>query len=165
MSSKKALGSIFYLIFFIFLIPSCKQDKITSGGLKEKDLISEGVPLKIKAPEDAEIKVKVENFYKDITVKKGRDYFVQIISTEAAGNDIIALKQELESEVRKNLYFNRIILEDQYGFVFEKEIGEGKLNYDFRHIKIEGDQQFIFQAGLYGVFTKEQVMKMYESVK
>lgn len=77
--------------------------------------------MKIRAPENAEVNVKVENFYKDITVKNGKDYSLQITGTEAMTNDIADVRKELENEVKKNPNFSKIILDDTNGFVFEKD--------------------------------------------
>jgi hypothetical protein len=153
------------LLISVLFMQSCKDMKSTNDGFIERDLISKGIPLKIMAPEDAEVNIKVENFYKDITIKKGSDYSVQIICTEALVNEIVAVREELENEVRKNPYFAEIISEDPNGFVYSKKSENGSLIYDFRYIKIEGGQQFVFQAGKYGEFTKEQAMKMFDSVK
>ena len=39
------------------------------------------------------------------------------------------------------------------------------MNYDFRVVKIIGDTEYDFQTGLLGKFSKEDVMKMFESVQ
>ena len=164
--NQRNFNNIMTVLFLSFILfQSCKNDKIEIERFKERDLISEGVPLKIRAPENAEVNVKVENFYKDITVKKGNDYSVQIIGTEAFTNDLVDVRKELENEVKKNPNFSKIILEDTNGFVFEKKTDDGSLIYDFRFIKIEGNQQFVFQTGLYNKFSKDQAMKMFNSVK
>jgi hypothetical protein len=165
MNLRFCFNIVSVLFLLLILFQSCKKDKSRIEGFKERDLITEGIPLKIQAPEDAEVNIKVENFYKDISIKKGKDYSVQITGTEALTNVIDDVRKELENEVKKNPYFSEIIIDEPNGFVFEKKTTDGSMIYDFRYIKIEGNQQFVFQTGIYSEFNKDEVMKMYNSVK
>jgi len=156
-------GKIYVLgLIFFLVIASCTSGK---KDLKSLDLMSYGVPLKIKAPEGTKVKVKDMSIYKDITLKDDKDYFVQIISTSATTNDISKIKDERLTEVKQNPFFHKVILDEKNGFVFEKKINDTTFNYDFRFIKLQGDNQFTFQTGLFGLFTKDQALNMYESVK
>jgi len=128
------------------------------------ELMKYGLPIQIKAPADAVVKASDMGFYKDVTVKAGEDYFIQILSTSATTSDIPSLKQDQLNEVKKNPYFKQVIFDEPNGFIFEKQI-DSLFNYDFRYIKLQGDNEFIFQTGLYGKFTEEAVRQMYESVK
>ncbi len=154
---------IIILMFFFAFLVSCSGDK--TSDLKPLDLMSYGIPLKVKAPAGTTVKVEDLGIMKDITLKKDKNYFVQIISTSATTNDVVKLKEERLNEVKKNPFFSKVILMEDSGFVFEKKLSDSTFNYDFRHIKIQGDNEFSFQTGLYGIFDKEQVMSMYESVK
>ncbi len=142
---------------------SCSNKK--KDDLKTLDLISYGIPLKVKAPEGTVVKTEDMSIAKDITLKKGDGYFIQILNTTALDNDISKIKKENLEEVKKSPYFSKIILDEDNGFIFEKKMNDTLVNYDFRYIKIQGDQQYTFQTGLYGMFTKDQVMKMYNSIK
>ncbi len=162
------MGNLFYnkiivlgLVSF-FMLVSCSTGK---KEMKALDLMSYGVPLKVKAPEGTKVKVKDMSIYKDITLKAGKDYFIQIISTSATTDNISKIKEELLSEVKQNPFFHKIILDEKNGFVFEKQITDSTFNYDFRYIKLQGDNQFTFQTGLFGLFTKDQTLNMYNSVK
>lgn len=157
---KKLLSLIILLAFIVFSCSSDKKEKV-----QDLDLMSYGVPLKIKAPEGTKVKSKDMGIYQDITLKKDENYFVQIISTSATTNDIAKIKKERLEEVKKNPYFSSVILDESNGFVFEKKINDTTFNYDFRLIRLQGDNEYSFQTGLFGLFTKEQAMTMYESVK
>lgn len=50
-------------------------------------------------------------------------------------------------------------------FIYRKKISEDRINHDFRYIKIQGDQEYMFQVGLMGQFSLEDVKAMYASVK
>lgn len=149
-------------VFVIFLLVACKNEKTNSNAL---DLMEHGLPIKINAPADSEIKLTDFGFAKDLTVTKGEEYSIQILASKAMSNDIKVIKQEKLEEVRASLYFSKIIEEFDNGFIFEKKISETKLKYDFRSIKLQGDQEFIFQSGLTGSFDQNQIKEMYNSVQ
>jgi len=66
--------------------------------------------------------------------------------------------------VKTDQYFTKVIEEHDNGFIFEKDI-DGNVNYDFRYIKLIGDQEYIYQTGMMGTFTEEAVRAMYKSVQ
>jgi len=67
-------------------------------------------------------------------------------------------------EAKSHRYFSKIISEEDDGFIFEKNV-DGILNYDFRYVKIQGDKEFVFQTGLVGNYSEDDVKSMYASVK
>ena len=154
-----------YLSFllFVFFIFSCKSDP--ASRLVERDLMADGIPIKIKAPPDAEVVVEDYGFLKDITVKKGDHFYIQIIESEAINYEIKSIKEEILAEVKEAPFFSKVLSEEDQGFIFEKKIDSETLNYDFRYIKIQGDNQYVFQRGLIGIFSEEDIRVMYEAVK
>ncbi len=151
------------LLFSIFVYSSCSHGN--KDDFKQLDLISYGIPLKVKAPEGTIVKTEDMGIVKDITLKKGNGYFIQILNSTVMNDDISKLKNDRLEEVKKSPYFSKIILDEDNGFVYEKKMNDSIFNYDFRYTKIQGDQQYTFQTGLFGMFTKDQVMKMYNSIK
>ena len=151
------------LFIALLLVTACKKEK--KNEYTTLDLLSYGVPLKVKAPPGTEVKVKDIGIAKDITLKKGDDFFIQILNSSAITGDINKLKQQNLEEVKKSPYFSKVILDEDNGFVYEKKMNDSLYNYDFRYIKLQGDQQYIFQTGLFGLFTKDQVMNMYNAIK
>ncbi len=137
------------------------------GSTSEKslDLMKYGLPIKIAAPADAEIKSDDLGFMKDVTVKDGDQYFVQILASTATELDPKKILLNKVNEVKSGPFFSKMMLEEDHGFIFEKKIDENNINYDFRYIKVQGDQEYSFQTGLIGTFTEDDVKKMYESVK
>lgn len=153
----KTAFKILLLLQVLFLI-ACG-----SSTAPKLDLMSHGLPIAIGAPADAEVVVDDLGIWKDVTVKKGSEYFVQIISSKATSLNINKLKSNALTEVKDGRYFSKIIQEDEAGFIFEKKIDE-RINYDFRYFKIQGDSEYSFQTGLIGSFSEEQVRAMYKSV-
>jgi hypothetical protein len=150
---------LFFLLFVLFF--ACQND----AGLPDLDLVKYGVGIKIKAPQDAEVKVSDMGIMKDISVKGGKGFYIQILNSEAINYSAEKLKEEELADVKKERYFSKVIQEDANGFLFEKDYGDEKVNYDFRFFKILGDQEYKFQTGLIGNFSEEDVRIMYEAIQ
>ncbi len=130
---------------------------------QELDLLSYGMPITIKAPQEVEINKEDFGVMQGITVK-GEKYDIQIYSGNTNTLDMATLKAEKLNEAKINRYFSKIIEEEEDGFIFEKDI-DGEIRIDFRHIKIIGDKEFTFQKGLVGNFSESEIRNMYEAVK
>ena len=140
---------------------SCKSP---ASNLQDLDLMSENIPLKIKAPADVSVKKKDMGVFQDITIKNNDDFYIQITAGQVYNNDEKARKLEELESVKDLVSFSRIVQEDQSGFIFEKKKGDN-LTYDFRRVKIQGDQEYLFQTGLIGSFSLEEVELMFDAVK
>ncbi len=132
--------------------------------LEEKDLLSYGIPITIQAPVDADIKTMDWGFQRDITVSDSNWYKLQIFSSRATIHNLADLKAQYVQEAVNNPYFREITQEDPDGFVFSLEI-DSLINYDFRHFKLQGDNEYLFQAGMIGSFTEEQIQRLYQIAK
>lgn len=152
----------YILIILCFLISACKN---STENVEDLDLMRYGMPIKIKAPLDADIKTSDFGLMKDVTIKSEEGYDLQIFSSEASQLDPKILKSDLLRDVKKNPFFTKIILEEDQGFIFEKIRSDSSKNYDFRYVRIQGDNQFTFQAGMIGQFSEAQIKNMYNSVK
>ena len=146
--------------FFVFISLGCKNN----ASLPTLDLMKYGLPIEIKAPEGAEVVVDDMGFMKDCTVKAGENYSLQIVAGDAIETKAAVVTQKQKELVQKQAYFKEIVQEDEHGFIYKKDI-DGKEDYDFRYIRISGDKEYIFQTGLMGTFSLEDVKAMYESVK
>jgi len=151
------------LLFFVtFLVFSCTEP---AAKLPEMDLMSKGLPIKIKAPEDVVVDVSDYGLMKDVTVKNDNNYYLQIFSSDAMTTDVKKIKSEKLKEVKSTDTFNKVVQDDEDGFIYEKFRSDSTINYDFRHVRLQGDKQYIFQTGLIGKFTEDEVRLMYQSVK
>jgi hypothetical protein len=161
---KKTRRNLFVVIFIssIFFI-SC--DKSPSANFVDLDLMSYEMPIVIKAPADAEIKKMDLIVQRDITVKSGDDYYVQIFESDMSTSDPNIVKEELLKDVQENPYFNALISEESNGFIYKTMIDSTQENYGFRYVRIQGDKEYTFQTGMIGQFSLEQVKSMYEAVK
>jgi len=140
---------------------ACKSEKNTNA----LDLMKHGLPIKINAPADAEVEMTDYGFAKDVTVKAGEEFDIQILSGEISGPDIASIKRQKLLEVKDGAFFSKVVEEFDDGFIFEKKISDTKLKYDFRSVKLQGDKEYVFQSGLMGDFDEAQIRQMYEAVK
>lgn len=155
--------SFFLGICFLFVLACQTGDK--KSALVPLDLMQYGVPLTIQAPDSAEVKTMDMGFMKDVTIKKNGDYYVQIYASQANTTDVVKILAQQLKEVKDNRYFSKIIREEDAGFIYETAIESLNISYGFRHVRIQGDNEFIFQTGLIGTFSLEDVEYMFDSVK
>jgi hypothetical protein len=155
---------LFYsLLITAFALAACQSDRLSDWN--KVDLLSYGMPLSVYAPDSVKILSKdISGLMRDVSLRLGDDYFVQIYSAPAATNDLAQIKSEQLELVRENPYFKAIVEEKPDGFIFELSI-DGQSSFGFRHVRYQGDREYIFQNGLSGIFTEEQVRKMYDAVR
>lgn len=151
-----------FLLLIVSVLCSCKD---STPQLDSLSLLEYGLPISINAPEGVEVTVDDLGVWKDVTVKDSLDFNLQIIASQSTTFDKAKIVSERLAEVKSGLYFSKIIEEYEDGFIFEKKIDDDNINYDFRFIKLNGDQEYIFQTGLLGTFSEEAVRKMYNAVK
>ena len=152
------------LLCTIFFFVACNSEKKVD--FKPLDLLNFGIPITIMAPDSAQ--VKKSDFgpvMKDITIRKGEDYFIQIYASQASSSDVAEVKAQELAEVKSKKYFSKIIKDEPTGFIFETKVDSNYIDYGFRHIRIQGNNEYIFQTGLIGPFTLEAVEDMYEAVQ
>jgi hypothetical protein len=151
--------------FYVTLILVCLNACTSQPEGKSLSLLEYGVPLEINAPDDVEVTVDDIGIWKDVTIMNDKDFNVQLIASESTTFDKAKIIAEQLASVKDGRFFSKIIEEYEDGFIFEKKIDEDNINYDFRHIKLNGDREYIFQTGLLGTFSEEDVRNMYKSVK
>ncbi|MFZ1676482.1 MAG: hypothetical protein WAT91_04360 [Saprospiraceae bacterium] len=152
---------LLFLFIFSCCLCACHSDLKTK--FKPLDLASYGIPLIIMAPDSAQVMKKDYSIMRDITIRKGNNYYVQIFESTATNAAAEVKKNQLES-VKQDKYFKELIQEDANGFIFQKQLDSAIIDYDFRFIKILNDKEIIFQTGMIGTFSLEDVRLMYEGV-
>lgn len=156
--------SLLFVVVAI-LMWACQQNG-TEQDWVEKDLLQYGIPMTILAPDSAEVNSSdLGGLIQDVTVKEGDEYYVQIYASDAETMDIAKVKSAQLSEVKSNRYFSKIVQEETDGFIYETVIDSTAINYGFRYVRVQGDKEYVFQTGLVGSFTLEQVEKMFEAVR
>ncbi len=143
-------------------LQSCERHDVR---LEKLNLAPHGVNLVIMAPDSSEIDVRQYETIKDITIRKGPYYDIQIFESEASSMDVGALKTEELQALWEEAYFRELTWEDKAGFIFKTKLEDNSPSYDFRHFKIIADREYRFQAGLTGMFILEDIERMYKAVK
>lgn len=146
------------------LLFSCKNADPTDG-FQSLDLMQNGLPIKIKAPEGAVIESDNLGFIQDVTIKGDDNFYIQIQGGSATTLDATVVKNNLLTDLKNAKYFSKVIEDKEAGFIYEKDLGGGNLNYDFRFVKIQGDKEYVFQRGLVGQYTLEEIKIMYNAVQ
>ena len=147
---------------FVFIL-GCSSDPM--AGLSPNNLLQYGVPLTIMTPDSVNIKKEDWGSMQIVTIKNGKDYDLQIQSSEASSTDAAVIKAQKIIDAKNERYFSKIIKEDENGFVFETQPDSTTNYYGFRFITVQGDREYIIQNGLAGNFTLEQAEFMYEAIK
>ena len=158
---NKILAFFFIALFFA----ACQSE--SGGGLRETDLLPYGIPVTIMAPDSAEIKATDlgGGIIKDVTIRGKDNYNVQVFATEAETSDLARVKASQLADVKSIRYFEKIVREEEDGFIYQAAIDSNNISYGFRHIVLQGDLEIIFQTGLLGTFSLEEVERMDEAVR
>lgn len=128
------------------------------------DLLEYGIPITIEVPDSAKVKTMDWGIQKDISIGGAPGYSLQIFSSQVSTHDMAVAIKDLRQTVEDGVYFSKFIKEDTDGFIFEMMI-DTVINYDFRHLKIQGDREYLFQAGMSDTFTREEIEKLYDVAK
>ncbi|MEM1322882.1 MAG: hypothetical protein AAGG75_21635 [Bacteroidota bacterium] len=150
------------LFMLVVLLSACEQEPVSDW--KPFSLLKYGVPLTILAPDSVKVEQMDLIVKKDIELKKGDDYYIQLFAADATTTDVAAIKAAQQANVESNPYFSKIIEEKDDGFIYQTAVDTANVNYSFRRILVVGDREYIFQTGLVGKFSLEDVMRMYEAI-
>ena len=131
---------------------------------KPVSLLDYGMPVTILAPDSAEIKKMNLLLQEDVSVKKGDGYYVQIFAAQASTRNVDELVKGVKEDVLNNPFFAEMVQEFPDGFIYRDQIDSTHTTYGFRYARIIGDKEYVFQTGLTGAFTEEQVRQMYDAV-
>ncbi|HJW31644.1 MAG TPA: hypothetical protein VJ508_20625 [Saprospiraceae bacterium] len=119
----------------------------------------------IQAPDSAQVLEKDYKFMRDLTIRKGRDFDLQIFELNASSQDAAGEKLHQLTSVREDPFFKEVVREDEHGFIYSKRLDSTTVDYDFRYIKLLGEKELIFQTGLTGTFNLDEVTSMYNAVR
>lgn len=142
---------------------------LSCGGVgsdwKSTNLIDHGLPITIMAPDSLEVQRSSIAFQEDITIEGPGDFGLQIFVSDAFVSNLSdAIKSQKES-VQGNAFFHAMILEDEQGFVFENRIDSANQIFGFRHVRLMGGKEYVFQEPLMSTYTEEQAKRLFEAVK
>jgi hypothetical protein len=148
-------------VLVTLIISSCGNG---TSGWQETSLLEHGIPITILAPDSMTVKRSNIAFQEDITMKADDGFNIQIFVSDAMVSSISAAVASQKESVKSNPYFDSILSEDEGGFVFKNQIDSTHASFGFRHVRLMGGKEYIFQEGMLGSFTEVEARKMYEAV-
>ena len=153
----------FTLVLLVLMIAvwGCGSD---SDGMSETSLLEYGVPITILAPDSLEVNRSSIAFQEDITVKGPDDFSIQIFVGDAVVDDLPKAIQAHRESVQENPFFHAFTEEMPDGFIFENRIDTTHTTFGFRHVRLMGGKEYVFQEPLIGSLSEEQARHLYESV-
>ncbi len=153
------------MVTVLLLTLACQDTPQTN--YKPLNLLPHGLPITIQAPEGVKINMEDMGVMKDITVVEGlgHTYNVQIFSSAANTINFQQVKNEHLEEIKSREMFTKLIEESPNGFIYEQQIDSTHIGYGFKYVHIQGDQEFIFQNGILGIFKLEDIKNMYRAVQ
>ena len=156
----------FKYVFFSTLICcfiGCTTNQNQS--MNPTNLIDYGVPITILAPDSIVVEQSKLGFQDDITIQFGSDFQIQLFVSETSSGKLEMVRANQLNAVQTNTFFNRMVTEDDDGFLFENKVDSTHSSYGFRHIRVMGSKEYVFQEAMIGSFTEEQARSMYEAVR
>jgi hypothetical protein len=163
----RSIGSFIFLfsIYSIFCLSGCGEPDPMEGW-EDLNLLQYGVPFSIKAPEGAKVTTSSLGMLQDITIKNPEHNFdIQLFVADASTTNIETVVNREKAQIASDLRFIRFISQEENGFIYELEFTEEQANYDFRYVRIMGDKEYLFQTGMIGLFSQEDVEAMYRAVQ
>lgn len=135
-----------------------------SDGLSETSLMEYGVPITILAPDSLDVNRSSIAFQEDITVKGPEDFSLQIFVSDAVVDDLSRAVKAHRESVQENPFFHAFVEENTDGFIFENRIDSTHKTFGFRHVRLMGGKEYIFQEPLIGSLSEEKARTLYEAV-
>lgn len=157
----------FYYILLVCCISllAC-QGTVSKSDLQPLDLLQYGIPITILAPDSVAVKSGNLSFSQDVTIRgEAPGYDIQIFGYDATTTNIETVKTQQLADIKSNRYFSKIVQDDPAGFIYEIAFDSTSLNYGFKHIRIQGDKEYVFQTAMVGSFNLEDTKQMYEAVQ
>lgn len=157
----------FYLILIasLGLLQNCSNAKAPHKK-GSTSLLSYGIPLYVNIPKDVDINRRIVGNITEVTVK-GKDeksWFELIVQNLPSESEDLAWNKYLQIEdVRNNVYFTRIMEENENGFIYEL-VPRDKPTYHFRYVIVQGSQLYVISTALGSELTMEQTKELFDAV-
>ncbi|MFN9381421.1 MAG: hypothetical protein ACK6BQ_15885, partial [Bacteroidota bacterium] len=141
----------FYLILIasLGLLQNCSNAKAPHKK-GSTSLLSYGITMYVNIPKDVDINRRIVGNITEVIVK-GKDeksWFELIVQNLPSESEDLAWNKYLQIEdVRNNVYFTRIMEENENGFIYEL-VPRDKPTYHFRYVIVQGSQLYIISTAL-----------------
>jgi len=130
-------------------------------------LLAQGIPLQVRMPQGASIQRRTAGNITEVTIK-GKDedaWFEMTVQNLPAESDDLAWNKHLQLEdVKANIFFTRIMEEDENGFIYE-QVPQDKATYHFRYVVVQGLQLYVFSSALGSNLSLEKARELMVAVQ
>ncbi len=148
------------LLAIVFLAFACSSDNST-----KHDLMKHGIPLTIYGPDSIDVKKEAFGSIIENYTIKGNNFSVELNVSNAETKDPTQLKKSYKSLIQGEAYFDKIVNEDENGFLYAKKIDSTLTTYNFRLVKVVGDKEYVFQPGMAESLTQTEAQQMFDWLK
>jgi|GEM_PF-530490 hypothetical protein len=154
-----------FLCALTFFAAACSKHAPQKETWQPLDLLPNGIPITILAPDSATVSVTRVGMVEDVAVRKPSErYGLQIYIQPVFTNDLPALKSNQVEEVKSTAEFQKILEEDENGFVFSLRSGSSEY-YSFRYIHLQADKEYVFTTAFNEQLTLEEAKRIMDAVK
>jgi len=158
----KDLKCLFAAFIILCLFAACASDGMS--GWKETDLMSHGLPVKIKAPEDITVEKSLFSGSEEYQLSGTDGYGMNVLVADATSPNVSVIKTELKELVQNGKYFSDFIESPENGFIYKISIDSTHAVYGFRKIKIQGEKQIVFQNQYMSKLSEEKARQLFNSI-
>lgn len=148
------------------ILAGCSGDS-TPGSWKEHNLLKYDLPVRIMGPDSVRVTSDNLLFQKDVTIEGVLEdgFGVQIFSSSATSQDATKLKADELAATKEHRYFKELIQDDEQGFIYSTEIDSANVYHQFKYLKVQGSQEYLFQSLSGRKYDLNDVKKMYKAVQ
>ncbi len=154
-----------FLCALTLLIATCTRHAPQTESWQPLDLLANGIPITILAPDSATVNVTRVGMVEDVSIVKPSERFgLQIYIQPLFTNDLPALKSNQVEEVKSTAEFQKILEEDENSFVFSLRNGDSEY-YSFRYIHLQADKEYTFTTAFNEQFSLPEAKRLLDAVK
>lgn len=158
MRSKYILWAFFIGVFAM----SCSSNQ--NEKWKLTDLMSHGLPLKVKAPADLKVTKSSLGGSQEYKLYCDQGYGMNILVMDATSGDVQSAITELEEIIKQGKYFDSIVESTKDGFIYKMTVTENHSVFGFRKVQIQGDKQYVFQNPYMSKLTEGEAKELFDAV-
>lgn len=158
------MKKIFYYSFIIISLISC--GKKNDLNLVKTDLLQYGLPISIHVPQDATFSPLDMGGLKEVTIADSTSFFgVWAYATPISTSNVTQYKAERLATEKNRPTFTKLIREDRDGFIYESQLDEQTVSFQFAYFIIAGDKYYTLENIGTAILTKEQAIAIYDAIR
>jgi len=156
-----------WIAFVVTVILAGCTSSGAPGSWKEHNLLQYDLPVRIMGPDSVKVTASNLLFQKDVTIEGVLEdgYGVQVFSSSTSSQDATKIKAEELAATKEHRFFKELIQDDAQGFIYSTEIDSANTYHQFKYVKVQGANEYLFQSLSGRKYDLDDVKKMYEAVQ